>query len=62
MITVDGSLITARIPPHEVAMVRDATADLSDEKMHAALEINIPNYASAIVTGTELVHVISSEC
>ena len=29
-------------------MVRDATADYSDEEMHAALNINLPNYASAI--------------
>jgi hypothetical protein len=31
-------------------MVKDATADYSDEEMHAALDVNIPNYASAIVT------------
>jgi len=31
-------------------VVKDATADYSDEMMHAALDINIPNYASAIVT------------
>jgi ureidoacrylate peracid hydrolase len=29
-------------------MVKDAAADYSDEEMHAALDINIPNYASAI--------------
>jgi ureidoacrylate peracid hydrolase len=28
--------------------------------MHAALDINIPNYASAIVTTNEVVDVISS--
>jgi hypothetical protein len=33
---------------HEVTVVRDATADYSDEMMHASLEINLPNYASAI--------------
>ena len=38
-----------------VTMVKDATADYSDEEMHAALEINIPNYASAIVTTAEVV-------
>ena len=32
-----------------------ATADYSDEEMHAALDINIPNYASAIVTTAEIV-------
>jgi isochorismate hydrolase len=35
---------------YEVTMVKDATASYSDEEMHAALDINIPNYASAIVT------------
>jgi nicotinamidase-related amidase len=37
---------------YQVTMVRDATADYSDEEMHAALDVNIPNYASAVV-GTE---------
>jgi len=45
---------------YEVTMVRDATADSSAEKMHAALEINIPNYASAIVTASELVDSLPS--
>src|SRR6202008_1303985 len=35
---------------YDVTMVRDATADYSDEAMHAALDVNIPNYASAVVT------------
>lgn len=45
---------------NEVTMVRDATADYSDEEMHAALDINIPNYASAIVTTKEVIDSISS--
>ena len=36
-------------------MVKDATADYSDEEMHAALDVNIPNYASAMVTTKEVV-------
>ena len=40
---------------YEVTVVRDATADYSDEVMHAALDINIPNYASAIVSAEEIV-------
>jgi len=40
-------------------MVKNATADFSDEKMHAALDINIPNYASAIVTTDEVVEAFS---
>src|SRR5262249_40160184 len=31
---------------YEVTAVKDATADYSDEMMHAALNINMPNYAS----------------
>src|SRR5262245_4732607 len=45
---------------YEVTMVKDATASYSDEEMHAALDINIPNYASAIVTTNEVVDSISS--
>ena len=45
---------------YEVTVVKDATADYSDEEMHAALDINIPNYASAIVTTTEIVEAIWS--
>lgn len=39
-------------------MVKDATADYSDEEMHAALEVNIPNYASAMVTTSEVIDAI----
>jgi nicotinamidase-related amidase len=45
---------------YDVTVVRDATADYSDEMMQAALDINIPNYASAIVTTKEVVDSISS--
>jgi len=45
---------------YEVTMVKDATASYSDKEMHAALDINIPNYASAIVTSDEVVDSISS--
>ena len=41
-------------------MVKDATADYSDEEMRASLDVNIPHYASAIVTTTEIVDSISS--
>ena len=40
---------------YDVTLVKDATASYSDEHMHAALDINIPNYASAIVTANQLV-------
>jgi nicotinamidase-related amidase len=45
---------------YEVTMVKDATADYSDEEMHAALDVNIPNYASAVVTTNEIIDSISS--
>jgi ureidoacrylate peracid hydrolase len=45
---------------YEVTMVKDATADYSDVEMHAALDVNIPNYANAIVTTKEVVESISS--
>ena len=44
---------------YEVTVIRDATADYTDEMMHAALDINLPNYANAIVTTTEIVDAIS---
>jgi len=40
---------------YEVTMVKDATADYSEVEMHAALDINLPNYANAIVTTQEVV-------
>lgn len=43
-----------------VTMVKDATASYSDDHMHAALDVNIPNYASAVVTAAEIVESISS--
>jgi len=45
---------------YEVTMVKDATADYSDGEMRAALVINIPNYANAVVTTKEIVDSISS--
>ena len=45
---------------YEVTVVKDATADYSDEEMRAALDINIPNYANAIVTTEEFVDSIAS--
>jgi nicotinamidase-related amidase len=40
---------------YEVTVVKDATASYSEREMHAALEVNLPNYASAIVTADEVV-------
>jgi nicotinamidase-related amidase len=44
---------------YDVTVVRDATADYTEELMHAALDINIPNYASAIVSAKDVVDAIS---
>jgi nicotinamidase-related amidase len=40
---------------YEVTVVRDATASLSDEEMHAALDVNIPHYATSIVSTDQIV-------
>ena len=45
---------------YEVTLVKDATADSSEEAMHAALAVNLPNYASAMVTTTEVVASLSA--
>jgi ureidoacrylate peracid hydrolase len=45
---------------YDVTVVKDATADYTDEMMHAALDINIPNYANAVVSTKEIVGIISS--
>jgi ureidoacrylate peracid hydrolase len=45
---------------YEVTVAMDATADYSDEMMHAALDVNLSNYAHAIVTTDEIVDAISS--
>jgi len=44
---------------YEVTVVKDATADYSDVEMHAALDVNIPNYA-AVVTINQIIDSISS--
>jgi nicotinamidase-related amidase len=45
---------------YQVTMVRDATAAYSEQHMHAALDINMPNYASAIVTAAEIAATIQA--
>jgi ureidoacrylate peracid hydrolase len=44
---------------YDVTLVKDATADYSEEFMQAALVNNLPNYASAIVTTDEIVEALS---
>lgn len=44
---------------YDVTVVRDATADYSDEHMHSALDVSLPSYANAIVTTNEVVGTLS---
>jgi len=57
---IQATVRYAAVLGYEVTVAKDATADYSDKEMQAALEINIPNYASAIVTTNEIVGTISS--
>jgi nicotinamidase-related amidase len=41
---VEASVRYAAELGYEVTMVKDATADYSDDEMPAALDVNIPNY------------------
>jgi nicotinamidase-related amidase len=43
-----------------VTVIKDATADFSDREMDAALEVNIPSYASAIMTASEVIDLMPS--
>jgi len=43
---------------YDVTVVKDATADYSEQFMHAALATNLPNYASAIVTAHEVANAL----
>jgi ureidoacrylate peracid hydrolase len=45
---------------YEVTVVKDATASYSEREMHAALEVNMPNYATAIVSTEEVVGAIAA--
>jgi nicotinamidase-related amidase len=45
---------------YQVTVVKDATASYSAEHMHAALDVNLPNYASAIISTQEIVTSISA--
>ena len=45
---------------YDVTVVKDATADYSDEMMHAALDLNMPHYASAVLTTNEIMDLLPS--
>jgi ureidoacrylate peracid hydrolase len=56
---LDATVRSAVDLGYQVTVVRDATASYSDDHMHAALDIAMPNYASAILTTTELLGAIA---
>jgi ureidoacrylate peracid hydrolase len=45
---------------YDVTVVKDATAGLSEDAMYASLEVNLPHYANAIVTTSEIVEAVSA--
>jgi isochorismate hydrolase len=45
---------------YDVTVIKDAIADYLNVEIRAALEVNLPNYASAVVTTDEIVNAISS--
>ena len=57
---VEATVRSAAELGYQVTMVKDATASYSEKEMHAALDINLPNYASAIVTTNEVIDSLSS--
>ena len=57
---VEATVRFAAELPYEVTVVKDATASYSDVEMHAALDVNIPNYATAVVTTKEIVDSIAA--
>jgi len=53
---IDSTVRFAAELGYEVTLVKDAIASLTFEEMTATLEVNLPHYASAIVTADELLH------
>lgn len=51
---IEGTARTAVDLGYHVTLVRDATAAFNHEAMHAAHDINAPNFAHAVVTTAEL--------
>ncbi len=45
---------------YDVTMVKNASTDYSNKEMPAAFDVNIPNYAGALVSTEEIVASISS--
>lgn len=45
---------------YEVTVIRDATADFSDREVHPTLDVNIPSYATAIMTANDVIDLMPS--
>jgi ureidoacrylate peracid hydrolase len=45
---------------YQVTVVKDATASFTEEQLHAALAVALPNYASALVTTDQILDSFSS--
>jgi len=57
---VEATVRDAAERGYRITVVRDATAGTSTEAMHAALDINIPNYASDIATADQVVEALAA--
>ena len=57
---VEATVRSAAELGYEVTMVKDATASYADVEMHAALAVNIPHYARAIVTTNHVVDALAA--
>jgi nicotinamidase-related amidase len=55
---IEGTARTAVDLGYHVTLVRDATAAFSHDAMHAAHDINAPNFAHAVVTTPELLSML----
>lgn len=56
---IEATVRSAAELGYDVTLVKDAVASYSVEEMHAAIDINLPNYARLIVTTNELIDSIS---
>jgi ureidoacrylate peracid hydrolase len=56
---VDSTVRFAAELGYDVTVIRDAIADQSEERMHAALDVSFPNYAASIVSAKEAAEALS---
>src|SRR5262245_55710841 len=56
---VEATVRDAAERGYKVTVVRDATAGTSQDAMHAALDVNMPEYASDIVTADVLIDALA---